>query len=214
WLPKSLRRKVTEYVIRKVGGDVRRFGLPVPDHRFGQSHPIVNSHILHHIGHGALTPKPDIARFDGRSVVFTDETSVEPDLVVMATGYRPRYDFCDDELLGAGRETDGFPRLFAQMFSPASETLSVAGLLQADVGIFPLVHWQTVAIAKWLNIRVSDPERAKAFRGQVVTEAGTRYSESEMTDSPRHRLEVSHDRYLDSVERIIETLDKEADGAR
>lgn len=214
WLPKGLRRKVTEYAIKKVGGDPTRFGLPAPDHRFGQSHPIVNSHILHHIGHGALEPKPDISCFDGRRVLFTDETSVEPDLVVMATGYRPRYDFCDDELLGVGRETGGFPRLFAQMFSPASETLFVAGLLQADVGIFPLVHWQTVAIAKWLQVRASDPERAKAFRGQVVTEAGTRYVGAEMTDSDRHRLEVSHDRYLDSVARIIETLDKEADGAR
>ncbi|HZE37586.1 MAG TPA: NAD(P)-binding domain-containing protein [Stackebrandtia sp.] len=213
WMPKGLRHKVTEYVIRRVGGDPTRFGLPRPDHHMHQSHPIVNSHILHHIGHGDLEPRPDIARFDGRHVVFTDSSTAEPDLVVLATGYRPSYDFCDPELLGTTTGDDGFPRLFAQMFSPSSETLSVAGLIQADSGIFPLVHWQTVAIAKWLRIRASDPERAKQFRDRVVTEAGTRYTDGKMNDSPRHRLEVSHDLYLDSLARIIETLDKESDGA-
>jgi hypothetical protein len=213
WLPRSLRRKVTEYVLTKVVGDPRRFGLPAPDHRFDQSHPIVNGHLMHHIGHGAVIPKPDIARFDGRKVVFTDESTVEPDLVVMATGYRPRFDFCDPELLGGSRGDDGYPKLFAHMFSPNAETLFVAGLLQADAGIFPLVHWQTVAIAKWLRVRGSDPERAKQFRGQVVTESETRYTGADMTETARHRLEVSQDRYLDSVARIIDTLDKESDGA-
>lgn len=212
WLPSKIRNRVTESVIKRAVGDPRRFGLQAPQHRFAQSHPIVNSHVMHHIGHGAIEPKPDIERFDGRRVVFTDESVVEPDLVIMATGYRPRFDFCDTELLG-GTGADGFPKLFAQMFSPSSETLFVAGLLQADVGIFPLVHWQTVAIAKWLRVRATDPQRAKEFRGQVVTEADSRYTTNEMVDTPRHRFEVSHGRYLDSVSRIIDTLDKEADGA-
>lgn len=210
-LPGWLRRRLTEATLRRVVGDPSRFGLPVPDHRFDASHPVVNSHVLHHIGHGTVRPKPDIARFDGRSVVFTDDSVIEPDLVIFATGYRPRFDFCDGELLGS--RGDGVPKLFAHMFSPSSETLFVAGLLQADTGIFPLVHWQTVAIAKWLRVRISDPERAKQFRGQVVTEADTRYTDTPMVDSPRHRLEVSSERYMQSVARIINTLDKEADGA-
>lgn len=211
--PGWMRRRFTEAMLKRVVGDPRRFGLPAPDHRFDQSHPVINSHLMHHIGHGAIAPKPDIARFDGRKVVFTDSSVVEPDLVVMATGYRPRFDFCDLELLGGNRGESGFPKLFANMFSPSSETLFIAGLLQADVGIFPLVHWQTVAIAKWLRVRAGDPERAKQFRSQVITEADTRFTTSEMVDSARHRLEVSHDRYLDSVARIIDTLDKESDGA-
>ena len=213
WLPGGLQRKAREAILRRVVGDPQRFGLPAPDHRMHQSHPIVNSHILHHIGHGAITPKPDIARFDGRKVVFTDESTIEPDLVVMATGYRPRFDFCDPELLGM-KSGEVFPQLFAHMFSPGSETLFVAGLLQADSGLFPLVHWQTVAIAKWLRVRGSDPERAKEFRRQVVSESDTRYTVAPMTDSDRHRLEISSGRYLDSVARIIDTLDKETEGAQ
>ncbi|GAA4924872.1 flavin-binding monooxygenase-like protein [Stackebrandtia albiflava] len=207
WLPAGLKRRLTEFTLRRVVGDPTRFGLPAPDHRFKQAHPIVNGHVLHHIGHGAIVPKPDVARFDGRSVVFTDGTTAEPDLVIMATGYRPRFDFCDPELLGVNRDTDGFPKLFAQLFSPASETLFVAGLLQSDSGIFPLVHWQTVAIAKWLRVRASDPERAKEFRGQVITESEGGYAAPGMVDSPRHRLEVSGDRYAASIGRIIQTLD-------
>ncbi|MGH8792786.1 MAG: flavin-containing monooxygenase [Stackebrandtia sp.] len=211
WLPRPLRRRLVEFAISKAAGDTRRFGLPAPDHHVDESHPIVNSHLLHYIGHGAIAPKPDVARFEGKRVRFADGSSVEPDLVVMATGYRPQFEFCSPTLLGG--VDDGFPRLFANMFSPNSETLFVAGLLQAEVGILPLVHWQTVAIAKWLRVRVSDPERAKEFRDRVVSEAGSSYTAAEMVDSPRHRLEVSHDRYLDSVARIIDTLDKEPEGA-
>lgn len=211
WVPAMFRRKFREYLVKRLGGDPTRFGLPAPDHRIDQSHPIVNSHILHHIGHGAIAPKPDIERFDGRHVHFTDGTSCTPDVVIMATGYHPRFDFCDPELLGASGG-DPTPRLFAHMFSPSSETLFVAGLLEADVGIFPLVHWQTVAIAKWLRTRANDPQRAKEFRAQVVTEADTKYA-GDMTDSPRHRFEVNHGRYVESLARIINTLDKESDGA-
>lgn len=210
-LPRWLRRRLSEFAVRRSAGDPQRFGLAAPEHRIDQSHPIVNSHLLHHLGHGAIAPKPDVARFDGKQVVFVDGTSVEPDLVVMATGYRPRFDFCASELLGG--MDDGFPKLFANMFSPNSETFFVAGMIQAEVGILPLVHWQTVAIAKWLRVRVADPERAKEFRDRVVSEADARHVSAEMVDSARHRLEVSCDRYLDSVARIIDTLDKEPDGA-
>lgn len=213
WLPAGLRRRVSERVIRRALGDHRRFGLPEPDHRLKQAHPIVNSHIFHHIGHGSIVPKPDIARFDGRKVVFTDDSVVEPDLVVMATGYRPRFSFCDPELLGINPDTNGFPRLFAQLFSPASETLFVAGLVQSDSALFPLVHWQTVAIAKWLQVRNASPERAKEFRSQVISETGQRFSDPHMIDTPRHTLEVSSRRYAASIGRIIDTLDNGSDGA-
>lgn len=213
WLPAALRRRLSERVIKRALGDPTRFGLPAPDHGFKQAHPIVNGQIFNHIGHGSIVPKPDVARFDGRKIVFTDDSVAEPDVVVMATGYRPRFTFCDDELLGITGDSDGFPRLLAQLFSPASETLFVAGLLQADSAIFPLVHWQTVAIAKWLRVRVANPERAKEFRTQVVTESSQRYAVPNVIDTPRHTLEVSGERYASSVARIIDTLDNGSDGA-
>lgn len=213
WMPEAIRRRLSERIVKRVVGDPARFGLPRPEHHLKQAHPIVNSHIFHHIGHGSIVPKPDIARFDGRKVVFTDDSVAEPDVVVMATGYRPRFDFCDDELLGVTPDGGGFPKLLAHLFSPASETLFVAGLLQVDGALFPLVHWQTVAIAKWLQVRAGDPERAKEFRSQVMAESGKRYTDPHMVDSPRHILEVSGDRYAASVGRIIDTLDNGADGA-
>lgn len=207
WMPFGLRQKVSQFAIRRVVGDPRRFGLPRPEHALFASHPIVNSHLLHHIGHGAITPKPDIDHFTEDEVHFTDGTSVKAQIVVMATGYRTTFGFCDPELLGMTGGDDASPNLIGHMFTPRTPTLAVAGLLQADGGIFPLVHWQTIAIAKWLRLRQNDPEAASRFWAKQLPEAGRRYVHGKLNDSPRHRLEISYEVYLKALKQMIEELD-------
>jgi NAD(P)H-nitrite reductase large subunit len=51
----------------------------------------VNSLILHHLGHGDIHVKADIARFDGHTVHFKDGSQQDYDLVLMATGYTLHY---------------------------------------------------------------------------------------------------------------------------
>ena len=80
-------------MLRWFTGDPVRFGLPKPDYRMYESHPVVNSLVLHHMGHGDIGVKPDVARFEGRAVHFKDGRSQEYDLVLCATGYRPNLDY-------------------------------------------------------------------------------------------------------------------------
>ena len=44
-------------------GDLTRFGLNPPDHKVLESHPIVNSQILHYLSHGDLIAKPNVGRY-------------------------------------------------------------------------------------------------------------------------------------------------------
>ena len=55
---------------------------------------------------------------------------------------------------------DGRPWLQLHAFARRHPTLAVAGLLQPDSGLFPLVHWQAVAFARWLRLRAAAPTRA------------------------------------------------------
>jgi hypothetical protein len=80
-------------LLRLLVGDLRRFGLPEPDHRVLESHPIMNTQILHFLAHGDVAAKPDIVRLDGRRVHFADGSTEELDLILWATGYRPTIPF-------------------------------------------------------------------------------------------------------------------------
>ena len=54
------RQLVKTYV-----GDLTRYGLPEPDHKLAEAHPTVSGRILDRLAHGAITPKPNIARLEG-----------------------------------------------------------------------------------------------------------------------------------------------------
>ena len=203
-LPLRLRQRAIAAVVRTVVGDLTRYGLPRPDHRPFETHAIINSQLVYHLGHGSITPKPDVARFDGDRVVFTDGTAERVDLIVYATGYLVRFDFLDGAHLNW---RDGRPHLYQHIFTPRHDSLAVAGLIQTDSGQFAVAHWQAVAIAELLRARRERPAVARSFltraadRLEARWTAGARYA-----DSTRHWFEVAHQHYLRGLERTIAEL--------
>jgi thioredoxin reductase len=203
-LPTRVTQALFELTAKLVVGRYERIGLPTPDHRFLETHPIVNQQLLYYVGHGAVTPKPDVDHFEGREVVFTDGSRVTADLVVFATGYLLRFPFLDRSLLNW---RDGRPVLYRNVFHPERDDLFVAGLIQPDSGQFCLVHWQTVAIARFLELRQHDPRAAAAYLARARTrledrsDGGVRYLES-----TRHLVEVEHADYIADLDRDIREL--------
>ena len=55
-------------LLRIINGDPTRLGLPKPDHKLFETHPAINSMLIHHLQHGDITAKPGIARTEGRTV--------------------------------------------------------------------------------------------------------------------------------------------------
>ncbi len=199
-LPLAIRRWLLQRVVRRSVGDLTRFGLPKPDHKILETHPIVNSQLVYYLGHGDITPVPDVERFDRNSVLLTDGREIEPDLVVLATGYLPRFDFLAPELLGT--DGNGRPRLPLHAFSRANPTLFVAGLLQPDSGLFSIVHWQTVVMARWLRLRDADPRRAAAFWATAFS-GEQKLTAGKVKDTSRHWFEVSHVVYLRALQKLL-----------
>ncbi|MDW5322988.1 flavin-containing monooxygenase [Plantactinospora sp. KLBMP9567] len=204
-LPLRLRQWLFHRVLKLTVGDLTRFGLPRPDHRVFETHPIVNSHLVYQLGHGSITPVPDVGRFRRNSVTLVDGQEIEPDLVVFATGYLPRFEFLAPELLGT--DASGRPSLYLNAFPRRHPTLAVAGLLQPDSGLLPLVHWQAVVIARWLRLRETAPERARSFAARVDAEAGTRWHSAKVKESTRHWFEIGHIDYLRVLQRTLDELE-------
>ena len=88
----------------RVTGNLTKLGVPHPDHRPGQSHPVQSVEFKKRVAAGQITPKPGIDRLEERSVVFTDGTSAPADLIVWATGYRVTFPFLDPALVAAPRQ--------------------------------------------------------------------------------------------------------------
>ncbi|QSB06308.1 flavin-containing monooxygenase [Natronoglycomyces albus] len=205
-LPQPLRRFVTKLHVERATSTARRLRESEPDHAWGDEEPVRNGRYFEHLGEGSIEAKPEITRFEGSQVAFSDGSIVKPDLVIFATGFQWGIDCVDGRLLGLDAAL-GRPQLNAHMFSPLSETLAVAGLVEPGIGVFPVVHWQTHAIARWLQVRSGDPARATAFREQVVAETKKTTPPVSEGLSPRHRLAVSSEEYLPSLARIIRTLE-------
>ena len=204
-VPLWLRQWLFHRTLRVTVGDVTRFGLPEPDHRVYETHPIANSQLIYYVGHGTITPVPDIARFWAASVELTDGEQIEPDLVVLATGYLPRFEFLAPTVLGD--DGTGRPALHLHVFPRRYPTLAIAGLLQPDSGLFTLVHWQTVAIARWLRLRETAPQRVAAFAARVEAGVGRRWSRAKVKESTRHWFEVSHTDYLRALQHTLDELE-------
>ncbi len=206
--PLWLRQWLLQRNLRKVVGDLRRFGLPRPDHKLLETHPIANSQLVYYLGHGSITPVPDIARFTRNSVEFVDGRAVEPDLVILATGYLPRFDFLAPELLNVDGE--GRPRLYLHTLAPSFPTLAVVGLLQPDSGIFSLMHWQAVMVASWLRLREHAPAAAESYWRSHYHQFAKRYNKARVKDSTRHWFEVSHIDYLRAVRKALMAMESQS----
>ena len=85
-VPRFLRRLLTGLMVRVAVGPARRYGLTAPTHRLFETHPIINSQLLYHVGHGSIQVRPDVEKFEGHTVHFSDGTKDEFDLVIFATG--------------------------------------------------------------------------------------------------------------------------------
>lgn len=128
WMPKWAKNIVSNIITKVYIGDLTRLGLQAPDHKLFQVHPILNSIILHYLGHGDITPMPDIEKLDGKKVVFKNGQVIEVDMIVQCTGYKIHYPFIRKELLN----WDGLaPKLFLNIFHPQYNNLFVLGMVEA-----------------------------------------------------------------------------------
>lgn len=127
-LPRRLKQWLDAKLIRLIMGRPSQYGLPDPDYRMYESHPVVNSLILHHLGHGDITARGDIASVSGKSVTFADGQSAEYDMILQATGYHLHYPFIDKAALNWQGDA---PALYLNVFHPDRTNLFMMGMVEA-----------------------------------------------------------------------------------
>jgi dimethylaniline monooxygenase (N-oxide forming) len=194
-MPWAVRRRIFETMIRLCVGPPERFGLPKPDHRFGEAHPTVSGRILDRIQHGTVTPKPNIRRLDGDVVEFDDGTREPIDVVVYCTGYKISFPFFDADLIAA---PDNHIELFRRVFHPEIDNVFFVALVQPLGATMPVAEVQGQWIADYLKGEYALPSRRAMLRDIEADFAAMR---RRYVASKRHTIQVDFDDYLRDVER-------------
>ncbi len=204
--PLWLRRLLAGGMGWLVMGSPHAVGLPRPDHRLFETHPIINSQLIYHAAHGDVAAKPNVARLDGDGVVFTDGSREVVDVIVYATGFKITIPFVDPGELNC---RDGRPDLYLNMMHPQHDDLFVAGLIQPDSGQWGLVDRQARLMAAYITGLDKGNRRARLLQAQkrearIDLARGIKY-----VNSPRHLLEVEHFSYARLLDREYRRLTKE-----
>lgn len=158
----SSQQRLADFLNLHVG-DVATIGFGEPDHLPLAHHPILNDQVLHHLAHGDLIARPEIARFDGSTVHFVDGGTEEVDLIIWGTGYKDKVPFVADEHCRVSAD-DAENDLFLWMFHRRHPQLIVLGPANLAAG----GYWGLSAAADMIANHVADQtknsERWQRFR--------------------------------------------------
>jgi dimethylaniline monooxygenase (N-oxide forming) len=194
-LPLAVQRWFYERYLRTAQGRMEEYGLPKPDHKLLEAHPTISASILDRIGHGRITPKPNIARLEGDRVRFVDG-SVEPmDVIVYCTGYRITFPFFDDSLFAV---QDNHIPLYRRVIPPDYPGLYFIGLIQPLGAIMPLAELQSEWVADVLEGKVRLPSREQMW--EVIRREDERMAKRYVR-STRHTIQVDYYPYMRTIQR-------------
>lgn len=180
-LPMWLEQRVFGALLRILNGDPRRLGLQKPDHRLLETHPAVNSLLIHHLQHGDIAAKPGIARTAGYTVHFTDGTSDAFDLILLATGYVHKVPVAQKYF---GDEQH--PDLYLSAFSREHAGLFVVGFVETNSGAYQLFDTQAQLIAGYIDDERRGRPGARRFAQMIRDDRPDLSGGLKFVDSPRH----------------------------
>jgi cation diffusion facilitator CzcD-associated flavoprotein CzcO len=193
--PVLLQQLAMATMLRLSQGKVTDYGLPKPDHAVLHAHPTITDDLLSRLGHGDIEVKPNIDRFEGGKVFFTDGSAEEIDVVIYCTGYKVTFPFLSTEVFGA---TDNRVRLYRRVVDPDHPGLFFIGLVQPLGAIMPLAELQSEWVADLLEGVGALPSYAE-MRAEIAGYEGR--VRKRYVASKRHTLQVDFHAYVAELER-------------
>ncbi len=197
WQPPFFKKIFSKFIIRFFVGKETDAGMLKPDHDIFQTHPLVNSELMYFLKHNRIFIKPSIRKIEGKTVYFSDGSSQDYDVIVMATGYKISFPFFEQEFIDTFYKEDGI-YLYQLVFHPGFEDIFFVGLVQPDGNIWILSELQSRLIAKKLKGNFKLPKNLKQ---QIEREV--RQRNQTFLSTKRHLIEVNIYKYQKMLKKLL-----------
>lgn len=192
WMPRWLRHRIGERMVKKLIGTMPDYGLPEPEFGMFESHGTVSGEFLLRAGSGDLTMKVGIDRLDGDSVIFTDGSREQIDVIIWATGYDIKFPFFEDADLQADSENRP-PPLFKRIMKPGVPDLFYMGLAQPLPTLVNFAEQQSKLVGAYLAGQYLPPSEVEM---RQIISADEAYYTGFYYESRRHTIQLDFDHYV------------------
>lgn len=205
---KYLDTQISQFLLNKVlVGKLENYGLPKPDHKLMESHPIMNSRLLHYLGHGDIQAKPDAQEFCGDKVRFMDGSEEKLDLIVAATGYQRRFPFLEAAWT-QGPQQEKETDLYLEIFSRQFDNLFFVSGIEVSSAIYGLLSLQGELLAQYLHARHTQSPAYLRFMEEKAHKKINLKGRNKYIDTLRHQRYVDKKRYQKLLSRQLNALGK------
>ncbi|MDQ3131534.1 MAG: NAD(P)-binding domain-containing protein [Acidobacteriota bacterium] len=176
YFPVAIQRFFIKSALRVVLGKYEDYGLPKPDHKIFEKHPTLNSELLHYLKHGRIKPRPDVKKFEGKTVHFVDGTSDEFDTVVCGTGFYVSFPFLPEGVVEI--KNGNLAMVYAGCVLEKHKNLYILGTTQPRYGFGPLVTPSSEMLAQIVKLQ----NEMELPIGLVMKHSGAKLPDSHLVD--------------------------------
>lgn len=174
------------------------YGLPDPDHKIYQAHPIINSMILHYIAQGDVITKPDVKFLENTAVNFVDGSKEDIDIIVYATGYSPEFLFLPQHY---AHHRDLLNELFMYTFHKHYNNLLFAGLFNTASGLGNVVNTTGNLLSAYLIARKHNSQNYQLFN-KIIKHKKLDLGQDIYINNYRHDFEIELWRFIKSANTL------------
>ena len=195
FLPISIRNKLAGFLAYITNGSNSNYGLLKPKHKFGETHPTINSELLYKIRHGKIFPKNDIDFFKGEYVHFKDGSNEKIDVIIACTGFILSHPFFKKTFINY---TKGPVPLYLKMFHPDYDNLFFIGMFQPLGCIWPGSEQQSKLLSLALQNKWNRPKNIVDLCNKE-----TENPHMKQIKTDRHRITVDYHQFIKELKRQI-----------
>lgn len=197
--PSQISRHLNSLFLKVVVGSHEKYGLPRPDFKFLDKHPIMNSLFLYHLRHGDITIRPEMIESNGHTVCFKDQSESDYDIIMMATGYKPGFPYVDDAYLNIKNEV---PDFHLNIFHPELNDIFIIGMVESNGIGWEGRSMQAGLVADFIH------HGKENMPQKVFAETKNLYSKDKRTC--KNPIFVNRDLYAKDLNRLSALLNKRA----
>ena len=195
FLPISIRNKLAGFLAYITNGSNSNYGLLKPKHKFGETHPTINSELLYKIRHGKIFPKNDIDFFKDDYVYFKDGSNEKIDVIIACTGFILSHPFFKKTFINY---TKGPVPLYLKMFHPDYDNLFFIGMFQPLGCIWPGSEQQSKLLSLALQNKWNRPKNIVDLCNKE-----TENPHMKQIKTDRHRITVDYHQFIKELKHQI-----------